>query len=132
MLHFKRKEGSDVLSELFGIDKDRYEEVCDLWDKVQKEIGDNIKGAFSKPSGEYEGEMGVMFDASVPLEIFFKHFNTQELQDIALVRLLVADISDRVEHVVKRSAMEMMKEMFEKGLSDDTDDDEDVDFEEII
>lgn len=104
MVKFNPDIESGHLNDHFGISKEDFEAVAPVWNKTQDEINAHLTECFSEPSGEYEGRDGVMFDAAPVLDIFFKHFNTQELQDAALIQLLSKDIQNRAEHHVHMSA----------------------------
>ena len=106
-----------------------------IWEAAQDEMNKSLTDSFDKPRGEHEDVEGVMFDATKLLEIFFKHFNTQELQDCALIQFVSMDIQSRAESHVRqsgRSAMEeLMKEMKAK-IEKDLGIDEAEGFDEIL
>ena len=121
MLKFKRIDG-DKLSDQFGMDTNTFEDAARLWGKVQGIINEDMEKAMKPKEG------GVEFDARESMELFFKYFNTQELQDIALVQFLMKDLTDRGEHTAMKLAKEHMLEMI-KGMSNG---DKDVDLEDLI
>ena len=125
MLKFKRIDG-DKLSDQFGMDTDTFEDAAKLWGKVQGMINEGMEKAMKPKEG------GVEYDARESMELFFKYFNTQELQDIALVQFLMKDLSDRGEHTAMKLAKEQVLEMM-KGMGKDSDDvSKDVDLEDLL
>lgn len=133
MVKFKRRD-SDKLSENFGIPAHEFEALASVWEEAQEAINRVIKEGFSKPHGQYEGRDGIMFDATKALETFFKHFDTQEKQDCALIQFVSMDIQQRAESAVRYAAREQFERML-KGmtggvqdeLSGSSDADEDID-----
>lgn len=131
MVEFKRSD-SDKLSENFGIPAEEFEAVAEVWDACQDEMNKALKDGFSKPTGEYEGADGVMFDSTTLLKIFFKHFNTQELQDAALIQFLGRDIEERAENHVRNMAREAFVSMMRDVQGDIIGEDDQPDLDEII
>ena len=125
-----RKVDSDNLSDQFGFTKKSFEDAGELWKKVQDIIVDDMKSAM-KPHKSEDGKEGIEYDARQSMEIFFKHFNTQELQDIALIQLVMRDLGNKGEHVAMEMAKEAMKGMMER-LSKGNTEDIDVDFEDLL
>ena len=121
MLNFRRIDG-DKLSDQFGMDTNTFEDAAKMWGKVQDMINKGMEKAMKPKEG------GIEYDARESMELFFKYFNTQELQDIALVQFLMKDLSDRGEHTAMKLAKERMLEMM-KGMSNS---DKDVDLEDLL
>lgn len=135
MLNFKRDRSSEKLSDQFGMSEERFETASKLWGKVQDLINSQIEEALTD-----EGD-GIAYDATVSMKIFFEHFNTQELQDVALVQFLMRDLSERAEHSAMNGTKTDIKAMLEElrkkiDGEDNTPQDEgksdDVDFEELL
>jgi nitrate reductase assembly molybdenum cofactor insertion protein NarJ len=125
MIKFNRDLKTDKLSEQFGIPAEKFEGVAEKWKETFDKIDSEIENMMTEVNDE-----GVEFDASRAMDIFCKAFDTQELQDIAIIQLLMRDVSRRAERAIKRKMLnESMARMFEemkKGKSEDTD------FEELL
>lgn len=122
MLKFNRTPDSDKLSDQFGIPEDRFNAIADRW----KECFDEIDAAIEKSVNINPEEEGVEFDATIPMEIFFKHFNTQELQDIAMVQFVMRDCNRRANQAigeVLRKQFGQMMEEFAKAAEEGRDND---------
>ena len=124
---------SEKLSDQFGIEEKAFEKAADKWIEVQKAIDRTIKEGMEKH------EDGIMFDARKSMVEVFGIFDTQELQDILLIQLVMKDIQSRGhEHVqgamlkaMKGDIADVIKDMLMKGEKGDNND-EDTDFEELL
>lgn len=123
-----RKVDSNNLSDQFGFTKESFESAGELWIKVQNIIVADMKSAM-KPHTSEDGKEGIQYDARQSMEIFFNHFNTQELQDIALVQLIMRDLGEKGENVAMEMAKEAMQGMMERLTKGNT---EDIDFEDLL
>lgn len=125
MLELKRNSDSTKLSDQFvGVDTEKYEASAEIWDKCQEEMNSAIESALK----EIEG--GASFDTTILLEILFKYFNTQELQEILLIQLAVQDVNGRAERHIK---MKLLKENFlGKLLGELSGDDEEDEIDDVL
>lgn len=104
MLKFKRVKGSDKLADQFGMDEKAFEQVGGLWKEVFDAIDDLITGQVKASLNADED--GFEFDATAAFDIFFEKFNTEELQNIALIQLLMNDVNRRAGRAIKNAMKE--------------------------
>lgn len=125
MLKFNRIKGSDKLAEQFGMNEKTVEQTAELWKETFDEIDRVVEQQINvDPEAE-----GVEFDATVVMEAFFKKFNTQELQDIALMQFLIQDANRRAKSAIAGAMRERFGKMMEelaKAAEAEDDFDEDL------
>ena len=95
--------------------------------KIWNDTQDSINSAIRKQiDAKDEGEQ--TFDCTEALDIFFKAFDTQALQDQALLQFVVRDIQDRVSHMANppSSALEeLLRGSLEEFISKKQEEEED-------
>jgi len=91
-----------------------------VWAKTQ----DKVNAVIRKQVEAVEGEEDPDFDATEALAIFFGAFNTQELQDAALLQFVIRDIQERTSHIAHSPAKDEAMELLLKGLADKLGEDE--------
>jgi hypothetical protein len=111
MLKYNKKE-TDKLSDQFEINEDNFEDAARLWSKVQDKINEKIESSIRAEDD------GVAFDARDGMEIFFKHFNTQELQNIALIQFIMRDLQDRAKTIIYGDSKGKIKELLSKLMKE--------------
>lgn len=131
MIKFNRTLKTDKLSEQFGIPAEVFEGLAEKWKETFDKIDSELENMMTE-----ETEDSVGFDASRAMDIFCSTFDTQELQDIALIQLLMRDVSRRAERAVRKkmldASMARMLEDMRKGMEDADESTEDTDFEELL
>lgn len=134
MLRYKKVE-SDKLSDQFNIDEDFFEETADKWMEAQRGINKTCT------EGMKAHEEGMEFDARTAMEGLFNIFNTQKSQDILLLQLVMKEIQERGHHAAAKMMDEdggmtdigkMMKELLSEKLKEKGNDNDEVDFEELL
>lgn len=132
MLVFKRNESSDHLAEQFGIEAAEFEKAAELWEQAQKKIIAVLENSLDPQEGGFE------FDATEGFKAFLSVFDTQELQDIALVQFIMQDLADRAKSFAFEKAKDKFTDML-KGLGEAIEEEhraddgaEDADYEEIL
>lgn len=117
--------GTHELADIFGLDRERVVNLSKIWIACQRELQDVIESSVERDFKE--GQEG--FDARETLAVFFKHFSTQELQDIALMQYLMQDIVDRTQihaNAISKKDVNVLLNTL-RGLIEDVDPSEEED-----
>jgi len=89
-----------------------------LWSDVQDEVNKAVMAQVDDAEGQEDPD----FDATECLDIFFKHFKTQQLQDQALLQFVVRDIQERVKHYANMPERKKLMSLIKDKLSQNFDD----------
>jgi len=124
MLKLNKEIKTNDLEKQFGIEfnEDAPQKWSDVQDKLNKEIRKQIDEHTKAGTEDPD------FDATDALAIFFAAFNTQKLQDSALLQFIIRDIQERVKHIANSPKRDELERLLLQKLEQKLDND---DFTEI-
>jgi hypothetical protein len=114
MLKLNKDYKGHDLEQQFNLNFD--DSVPELWSETQ----DKVNAVVRKQVEEHKeaGTEDPDFDATEALSVFFGAFNTQELQDAALLQFVIRDIQERTTHIAHSPDRDELRDMLLQSLSE--------------